>query len=100
MSKGSLSGGSLSSGGGGGLCPAEEGLCLEGDPLSHVNRMTDASKNIILPKTSLASGNKAKAVGLSVGMTGMSLISSGWLTGTVGDNFWWSRLNFRNTIIK
>ena len=46
---GPLSGGSLSG-----------GLYLEGDPLSHVNRMTDASKNITLPKTSFA----AKGIGL------------------------------------
>ena len=42
----------------------EKGLCPEGDPLPHVNRMTDASKNITLPKTSLAGCNKAKDVGL------------------------------------
>ena len=42
----------------------EKGLCPEGDPLLHVNRMTDESKNITLPQNLFAGGNKAKAVGL------------------------------------
>ena len=56
----------------GGLCPGE-GICLEGDPLSHVNRMTDASKNITLPETLFAGGNKAKTVATS--QTDITLIS-------------------------
>ena len=39
----------------GGLCPGS--LCPEGDP--PVNRMTDTSKNITLPKTSFAGGKNA-----------------------------------------
>ena len=51
----------------GGLCPGrvsvQGGLCPEGDPLPlPVNRITDVSKNITLPKTSFAGGKDFKSL--------------------------------------
>ena len=43
--------------GGGGLCPGE-GVSVQRETPPPVNRMTDASKNITLPQTSFAGGNK------------------------------------------